>query len=71
MHAGRVAEADTLAVRIGKDIASRDKTRLSSKVNAKDMWAVYRQLTGKKQQVNEITAESLNQHYGYYPPHKQ
>ena len=55
MHAGRVEEADALAVRIGKDIARRNKTRLShidSKVNAKDMWAAYRQLTGRKQQVN-------------------
>ena len=81
-HAGRVEEADALAVRIGKDIASRNKTRLShidSKVNAKDMWAAYRQLTGGKQQVNVvdgITAESLNnQHYAaistdssYQPP---
>ena len=35
-------EAEALAVRIGKDIASRGKTRLShidSKINAKDMWA--------------------------------
>ena len=81
MRAGRVEEADALAVRIGKDIASRNKTRLShidSKVNAKDMWAAYRQLTGRKQQVNAvdgITAESLNQHYvaistdtSYQPP---
>ena len=81
MHAGRVEEADALAVRIGKDIASRNITRLShidSKVNAKDMWAAYRQLTGRKQQVNVvdgITAESLNQHYAaistdtsYQPP---
>ena len=57
MHAGRVEEADALAVRIGKDIASRNKTRLShidSKVNAKDMWAAYRQLTGRKKQVNVV-----------------
>ena len=81
MHAGRTEEADALAVRIGKDIASRCKTRLThidSKINAKDMWAEYRQLTGRKQKVNVvdgITAESLNQHYAaistestYQPP---
>ena len=81
MHAGRVEEADALAVRIGKDIASRNKTRLShidSKVDAKDMWAAYRQLTGRIQQVNVvdgITTESVNQHYAaistdtsYQPP---
>ena len=41
MHAGRMEEAEALAVRIGKDIGSRCKTRLShtdSKINAKDMW---------------------------------
>jgi len=57
MHAGRVEEADELAVCIGKDIASRNKIRLShidSKVNAKDMWTAYRQLTGRKQQVNVV-----------------
>jgi len=69
MHAGRMEEAEALAVRIGKDIGSRCKTRLShtdSKINAKDMWPEYRQLTGRKQKVNVvdgITAESLNQHY--------
>ena len=81
MRAGRVEEADALAVRIGKDIARRSKTRLSqtdSQTGAKDVWAAYRQLTGRKQKttgVDGITAESLNQHYAdistdvsYQPP---
>ena len=81
MHAGRVEEAEALTVRIGKDIASRNKTRLShidSKGNAKDMWVAYRHLTGSKQRVNVvdgISADSLNQHYAaistdtsYQPP---
>jgi len=41
-------------------------THINSEVNAKDMGAAYRQLTGRIQQVNVvdgITAESLNQHY--------
>jgi len=81
MHAGRVEEAEALAVCIGKDITSRNKTRLchiDSKISAKDMWVAYRQLTGRKQHVSVvdgITAESLNQHYAaistdtsYQPP---
>jgi len=85
MRAGRIEEAEALAVRIVKNIASRSKTRLShidSKINAKDMWAEYRQLTGRKQKTNVvegITAELLNHHYAaistdtsYQPPsHKQ
>jgi len=69
MRARRVEEADALAVRIGKDIARRSKTRLSqtdSQTGTKDMWAAYRQLTGRKQKtsgMHGITAESLNQHY--------
>jgi len=68
MRFGRIEEAEALTVRIGKDIASRSKTRLShidSKINAKDMWAEYRQLTGRKQKTNAvdgITAELLNHH---------
>jgi len=63
------------------DVASRSKTRLShigSKINAKDMWAEYHQLTGRKQKtkvVDGITAELLNHHYAaistdtsYQPP---
>ena len=84
MRAGRTEEAEALAVRIGKDIASRSKTRLShidSKINAKDMWAEYRQLTGRKQKANVvdgITAELLNHHYAaistdtsYQPPSRK
>jgi len=54
---------------MGKDIASRSKTHFShidSKINAKDMWAECRQLTGRKQKANVvdgITAELLNHHY--------
>jgi len=69
MRAGRVKKADVLAARIGKQIAKRNKSRLSridSKTDAKDMWAAYRQLTDRKQKVSVvsgITAESLNKHY--------
>ena len=68
-RAGRIDEANALSRRIGKDIANRNKTRLSRihpKTCAKDLWKAVRQLTGRRQN-NEaavgITAESLNQHY--------
>ena len=68
MHAGRVKEAEALAVCIGKDIASCNKTclcHIDSKVSTKDMWTAYRQLTGRKHVsiIDGITAESLNEHY--------
>jgi len=68
-RAGRVEAADALAVQIGKDIAKRNKMRLSKidhRTNSKDMWAAVRQLTGRRQNIDVadgITAESLNEHY--------
>ena len=69
MRAGRVEEAGALAMRIGKDMTQHGKTRLckiGGKVDAKEMWAAVRQLTGRQQRVGPIdgiTAESLNNHY--------
>ena len=69
MRAGRVEEAGALAVRIGKDMTQHGKTRLckiGGKVDAKEMWAAVRQLTGRQQRagpIDGITAESLNNHY--------
>jgi len=52
MRAGRIEEANSLSQRIGKDIANRNKLRLSHidpKNCSKDMWAAVRQLTGRRQ----------------------
>ena len=68
-RAGRTEEGNALARRIGKDIAARNRTRLSRinhKKCATDMWAAVRQLTGRRHKdevCNGITAETLNQHY--------
>jgi len=70
-RAGRVEEADALAAQISRDIANRNKTRLSKihrKTSSKDLWAAVRQLTGGRQttdNVEGITAESLNKHYAH------
>jgi len=69
MCAGRVKEAGALARRIAHDIDLRSKRqlqRINSKVNAKDLWAAVRRLTGRKQEAlvdASITAKSLNHHY--------
>jgi len=69
MRAGRIEEANALAARIGKEIATRCKTRLckvDGKVDSKSMWAAVRELTGRRREdstVDGITATSLNQHY--------
>ena len=69
MRAGRTEKADALAQRIGKDIANRNKVRLSrlnSKTCCKDMWAAVREVTGRKQNTTTakgVTADTLNQHY--------
>ena len=70
-----------LAEHIGKDMTQRCKTRLcriSTKTDAKDLWAAVRQLTDRRQEAGDvagITAESLNEHYAaistdssYTPP---
>ena len=86
MRAGRVEEAGALAVRLGKDISKHEKGRFckpgGGKMEAKDIWAAVRELTGGSH--NEancagINAESLNQHYSNIstdsrfsqPPRKQ
>jgi len=70
MRAGRVEEAGAIAERIGKDIVKCNRTRLQkydSRVDAKDMWAAVRQLTGHKQEqtvdVDGVDAAILNSHY--------
>jgi len=81
MQAGRIEEADALTRRIEKDIAQRNKTRLSRislKTSVRDLWDAVRQLSGQKQNTvvdESVTAGSLNQHYanistdpGYQPP---
>ena len=81
VRAGRTEEATALANCIGKDILRHTKTRLSkvgAKANAKDMWTAVRRLTGRQQEtavIDEVTAESLNDHYAtistdlsYTPP---
>lgn len=68
-RAGRVDEANALAHRIGKDIANRNRTRLSRinpKTCSKDLWKAVKQLTGRRENTeatDSITAESLNCHY--------
>jgi len=52
MRAGRTEKASAIAKRIGKCITSRNRRRLCSdgrKIEAKDMWAAVRQLTGHRQ----------------------
>ena len=56
-RAGRVQEADALAAQIGRDIANRNKTRLSKihrKTSSKDLWAAVRQLTGGRQTTDNV-----------------
>jgi len=68
MRSGRVAGA--LSTQIAKEIAKRNKTRLShvsSANGAKDIfWQAVRELTGRGNQAHQvegITAHSLNNHY--------
>lgn len=81
MRAGRTEKASAIAKRIGKCITSRNRRRLCSdgrKIEAKDMWAAVRQLTGHRQvpaAIEGVNAQSLNDHYAsisndpdYTPP---
>lgn len=69
MRSGRVEEAGALSTQIAKEIAKRNKTRLShvsSANGAKDIWQAVRELTGRGNQAHQvegITAHSLNNHY--------
>jgi hypothetical protein len=81
MRAGRTEEAGALAKQIGKEISRRSKTKLrmvDGRTDAKEMWSVVRQLTGRRKEVGDIagiSAESLNSYYAdmstdncYQPP---
>ena len=69
MRAGRVEKAGAIACRIWKEILKGNRTRLqkyNGRVDAKEMWAAVRQLTGRHSQpvtVDSIDANSLNEHY--------
>jgi len=72
-------------VRINKTIENRNKTQLhtrdGNKMEAKDMWAAVRQLTGRTRDIQAakgINAETLNNHYAlisidpdYTVPHRK
>ena len=68
MRAGRTEQASAIAKRIGKCITNRNKRRLCSdgrKIEAKDMWAAVRQLTGRRQVpavIEGVNADALNKH---------
>jgi len=74
MRAGRIEEANALAQRIGKEIAYRNKTRLSHispRSSVKDLCAAVRQLSGRKQSTiipEGVSAESLNRHHAEMSP---
>jgi hypothetical protein len=69
MRAGRIEKAGAIARRVGKEITKHNRTRLqkyNGQVDAKDMWAAVRQLTGRQQQSaipDNIDADRLNRHY--------
>jgi len=69
MRAGRVKKAGAIACRIRKEILDGNRSRLqkyNGRVDAKEMWAAVRQLTGRHQQpvtIDSIDANSLNEHY--------
>ena len=76
MRRGRVEEASALAIRIGKDIVRRNRSRLSKlqgKADVKDVWAAVRQLTGRDQHHADV--DGVDAHYAsistdsqYSPP---
>jgi len=60
MRAVRVEEAGAIAVRSGKEIVKRNRSRLQTydgRVDAEDMWAAVRQLTGRYQALMELTLQ--------------
>jgi len=69
MRTGRLEEASALARGIGKTITKRTKTQLitiGENTDGKKLRSCVRHLTGKtsnSQQVEDITADSLNDHY--------
>jgi len=69
MRAGRLEQASAIAKRVGKCITSRNKKLLNREgrqIEAKDMWAAVRQLTGRRRApavIEGINAQALNEHY--------
>ena len=69
MRAGRLEQASAIAERVGKCITSRNKRlfkREGRQIEAKDMWAAVRQLTGRRRApavIEGINAQALNEHY--------
>ena len=69
MRGGRVEKAGVIARWVGKEIVKYNRTRLqkfNGRVDAKDMWAAVRHLTGRQQQPvtpDGIDADCLNKHY--------
>ena len=70
MHAGRIAEADSLATNIGKLINSKNSsnlTHINKQTSSKDLWASVASLTKRKKNLSRpvgLTANSLNDYYG-------
>jgi len=71
MRAGRIDEADALALRVRKAI-TRHNTKwlrdIDTKKNAKDAWAKFREITRgtsgeNRQSASGISAQILNEHY--------
>ena len=69
-RSGRVEEANALAKRIGRCIASQNMKWLkrdNRNIEAKDIWQAVRQVTGRNREsavhVDGVDAESLNKHY--------
>ena len=57
MRSGRVEEAGALSTQIAKEIAKRNKTRLShvsSANGAKDIWQAVRELMGRGNQAHQV-----------------
>ena len=57
-RAGRVKKAGALDVRIGKDLKLDSKNKLKKvdgRMDAKNMWAAVRQLTGRQQETGAVT----------------
>ena len=69
LRAGRLEEASAIAKRVGKCITGRNKRLLNREgrqIEAKDMWAAVRQLTGRRQvpaAIEGISAQAFNEHY--------
>jgi len=69
LRSGQVEKAGALAKRIGRCIVKQNENRLKRDdgiIDAKDMWAAVRHVTGRKDEAVEIdgiNAETLNRYY--------